>query len=172
MHPKQAARASASHLDDGFSAAGENSLYGLLMRSLAQPLFPAWEEIFTLRPGTAFKHPILPGYRRHGRVIRGTVNALERACRSLNAVPAKLEDLVAPVADGADEPDADDKEATPGKILHKASEHYQLPQWDYGARTGVGELGRVKITYWVADPLAGRHRTCCETGWTRTRRSW
>jgi hypothetical protein len=133
---------------------GENSLYGLLMRSLAQPLFPVWLEIFSLRPGRAQGFPVFPGYRRYGRVIRGTVNALERAyAKTLTTAPTAQALGEQRVPDGEEnEDETADSAETDGKILHRASEYYQLPQWDYGARTGIGELGRVKITYWVADP--------------------
>ena len=62
---------------DLFNPLGENSLYGLLMRSLAEPLFPVWLEMFSLRPSKAQGYPTSRGYRRFGRVIRGTVNVLD-----------------------------------------------------------------------------------------------
>lgn len=142
---------------DLFHTIGENSLYGLLMRSLAEPLFPVWFEMYALQPAKAQGYPTLRGYRRYGRLIRGTVNALERAwAATLKTSSAKAEGNA----------NIEDEEATinedglkandePAKILHRASEYYQLPRWDYGGRTGVGELGRVKITYWVVEP-AGR----------------
>ena len=129
---------------------GENSLYGLLMRSLAQPLFPVWFEMYALTPT---KYSPFPGYRRYGRLIRGSVNALERAwVASLKKTGA--EDTSRAENDEL-EVDEEQEISEPGKILHRASEYYELPQWDFGGRTGVGNLGRVKITYWVADP-AGR----------------
>ncbi len=132
---------------------GENSLYGLLMRSLAEPLFPVWLEMFSLRPGKAQGYPTFKGFRRYGRLIRGTVNVLERGWK--NALEASINEKVGnadtdeegTVSEGGGRAAGDD-----GKILHRASEFYELPKWDYGARTGVGELGRVKINYWVADP--------------------
>src|SRR5437867_3962396 len=61
---------------DLFSLLGENSLYGLLMRSLAQPVFPIWVEMYSLRAAGKFQgHPTFCGFRRYGRLIRGTVNA-------------------------------------------------------------------------------------------------
>ena len=136
---------------------GENSLYGLLMRSLAEPIFPVWLEIYSLRPSKALGYPTFSGFRRYGRVIRGSVNALERAWNAtLKASNSNLQE-------GTDEMDEEDspvdeetskvREST--SIMHRASEYFQLPKWDYGSRTGVGELGRVKITYWVVNP-AGR----------------
>jgi hypothetical protein len=144
---------------DLFNPFGENSLYGLLMRSLAQPLFPVWLEMFSLRSTKVGGFPTFPGFRRYGRLIRGTVNALERAwaltLKPDEAVEMDFEEL--DLADGEiNEPRA--------KILHRASEYYQLPKWDYGARTGLGDLGRVKITYWVADP-AGRTSRDVLTNW-------
>lgn len=139
---------------DLLSTFGENSLYGLLMRSLAKPLFPVWLEIFTLRPTKVGGFPVFAGYRRYGRVIRGTINALERAYAATLGPSAQTEPSETPEI-GEDEREADAQDQDSGKILHRASEYYQLPTWDYGARTGVGELGRVKINYWVADP-AGR----------------
>lgn len=126
---------------------GENSLYGLMMRSLAQPLFPVWFEMFSLK---ATKASTSPGLRRYGRVIRGTVNALDRAWQ------ASLKGAI-PQADEAGAPPDDDETSAlsqkgASKILHRASEYYVLPTWDFGGRTGAAELGRVKITYWVADP--------------------
>ena len=64
---------------DLFNPFGENSLYGMLLRSLAEPVFPVWLEMFSLRTGTAQSYPTFPGYRLYGRLIRGTVNVLERA---------------------------------------------------------------------------------------------
>lgn len=143
---------------DLFNPFGENSLYGLLMRSLAEALFPVWLEILSLRPGKAGGYSTLPGYRRYGRLIRGTVNALERAWAHTLKPASGADDEYQTAADeGANGGgDATVKAGAGGaKILHRASEYYQLPRWDFGARAGVGEIGRVKITYWVADP-AGR----------------
>jgi hypothetical protein len=151
----------------GYSAAdlflliGENSLYGLLMRSLAEPLFPVWLEIYSLRPGTALGYPTFPGFRRYGRVIRGTVNALEREWAKTLKAPASSK-----AQDGTNDGDAESEGSEDGAkekrnghgILHRASEYYQMPKWDYGGRSRVGELGRVKITYWVADPSFTRRR--------------
>jgi hypothetical protein len=124
---------------------GENSLYGLLMRSLAEPLFPVWFEMYALMPT---KYSPFSGYRRYGRLIRGSVNALERAwSTSLKQVDAAEDTQVGPA-------EVEDESASekPGKILHRGSEYYELPQWDFGGRTGTGKLGRVKITYWVVEP--------------------
>lgn len=148
---------------DLFNPFGENSLYGLLMRSLAQPLFPVWLEMFSLRPGKALGYPTAPGFRRYGRLIRGTVNTLERAWHeTLKAPPqsdvSSTEDSESPIAfndveaeigSDAEEPQ---RAGSLTKILHRASEYYELPNWDYGARTGVAPIGRVKINYWVASP--------------------
>ncbi len=140
---------------DLFYLIGENSLYGLLMRSLAAPLFPVWLEMFSLRPGTALGYPTFPGFRRYGRLIRGTVNALERAWAETLKMPTSVR-----AQNGADIEDAEGTGREDGakangngqRILHRASEYYQMPKWDYSGRTGMGELGRIKITYWVADP--------------------
>lgn len=122
---------------DLFNPFGENSLYGLLMRSLAEPLFPVWLEMYSLRAeGKDQGYPTFRGYRRYGRLIRGTVNTLERAWKA----------TLKAVEPGADEEDVG------GKILHRASEYFELPEWDFGARTGVVKLGRVRLTYWVAEP--------------------
>jgi hypothetical protein len=121
---------------DLFNPLGENSLYGLLMRSLAEPLFPVWLEMYALRAGGKTQK-FFKGFRRYGRSIRGAVNSLERAWD--NTLTATT--------------DAEDDDST--RILHRASEHFQLPKWDFGGRVGVIELGKVKINYWVADP-AGR----------------
>lgn len=116
---------------------GENSLYGLLMRSLAEPLFPVWIELFYMRPGTDEGYPTFAGFRRFGRLIRGTMNTLERAWAHTVNPPAKPPPQPLP------------------KILHRSSEFFELGTWDYGGRTGVADLGRAKITYWVVEP-AGR----------------
>lgn len=137
---------------DLFNPFGENSLYGLLMRSLAQPIFPVWLQMFSLRPTRVSGYSTHAGFRRYGRVIRGTVNALERAwAQTLKPAPDDEQPTT------VDELPTPEDAATPraGRLLHRASEYYVLPTWDYGGRTGVGELGRVKITYWVAEP-AGR----------------
>ncbi|HEX8068744.1 MAG TPA: hypothetical protein VF546_02255 [Pyrinomonadaceae bacterium] len=140
---------------DLFHVIGENSLYGLLMRSLAEPLFPVWFEMYALQPAKAQGYPTFRGYRRYGRLVRGTVNALERAWAATLKMPsAKAEDGAS--TDGEEDANVSEDgpkvEDEPAKILHRASEYYQLPRWDYGGRTGVGELGRVKITYWVVEP--------------------
>jgi hypothetical protein len=142
---------------DLFNPVGENSLYGLLMRSLAQPVFPVWLEIYSLRPTRVGGRQTSPGFRRYGRLIRGSVNALERAwAGTLKPKDGEGdEDEDGESSDTAPPADDTSAKALPTKLLHRASEFYQLPAWDYGARTGVGELGRVKITYWVVDP-AGR----------------
>jgi hypothetical protein len=135
-----------------FSLLGAHSLYGLLMRSLASPIFPVWLEIFSLRPGKVKGQPVHPGFRRYGRVIRGSVNALERAWNN-TLQGAADEGETDEQADAEAEPsDAAAKRSGPTKILHRASEYYQLPQWDYGGRIGIGELGKVKMIWWVADP--------------------
>jgi hypothetical protein len=146
---------------------GENSLYGLLMRSLAQPLFPVWLEMFSLKPTKAGGASTLPGFRRYGRAIRGTVNVLERAWRAgLKGIKVPSGDEIELVASEDNEKEAT---ATKGsnegsKILHRASEYYVLPTWDFGGRTGLANLGRVKITYWVADP-AGRSSSDVLRNW-------
>jgi hypothetical protein len=139
---------------DLFHTVGENSLYGLLMRSLAEPLFPVWFEMYALQASKAQGYPAFRGYRRYGRLIRGSVNALERALAgTLKSTGERIEDDAViedeEAATGENGVKANDE---PTKILHRASEYYQLPRWDYGGRTGVGDIGRVKITYWVADP--------------------
>lgn len=142
---------------DLFNPFGENSLYGLLMRSLAQPLFPVWLEIFSLRPGKALGYPTAPGFRRYGRLIRGTVNTLERAWQETLKAPPKG-DVSATEASESIETEHDsgvDEAQNSGgltRILHRASEYFELPSWDYGGRTGVAPIGRVKINYWVASP--------------------
>jgi len=109
---------------------GDRSMYGLLQRSLAQPLLPVWLEQIPMRKG-----PGGPGhFAQGGRQIRGTVNVLERAWQFTNNPPAGKRP----------------KELS--KILHRASENFKLGTWDFGGRVGVGELGQVKITYWVIDP--------------------
>jgi hypothetical protein len=139
-----------------FSPFGEHSLYGLLMRSLAEPIFPVWLEMFSLRPAKVQGYPAFRGFRRYGRLIRGTVNVLERAWQNTlqNTMNAEQSD---------DENGAAD-ESGRTKILHRNSEYYQLPQWDYGGRTGIGELGKVKMTWWVADP-AGRRSQDVVRNW-------
>jgi hypothetical protein len=142
---------------DLFNPFGENSLYGLLMRSLAQPIFPVWLEMFTLRPTKVGGYQTFSGFRRYGRLIRGTVNALERAWAStLKPEVTEAEEDAVEAEGDSDEGTAQEKAAlTSGdgaKILHRASEYFQLPKWDFGSRAGVGELGRVKINYWVAEP--------------------
>jgi hypothetical protein len=142
-----------------FSPFGEHSLYGLLMRSLAEPIFPVWLEMFSLRSGRVHGYPTFPGFRRYGRLIRGTVNVLERAFHNTLNTPMVAVEL--------DEPDVEDSksdESTGARILHRASEYYQLPKWDYGGRSGVGELGKVKMTWWVADP-AGRRSQDVVRNW-------
>lgn len=139
---------------DLFSLVGQHSLYGLLLRSIAQPLFPVWVEMFSLHPGSAQGYPTFSGYRRYGRLIRGTVNALERAWKTWLKPATSSNNGVEGAADetiDSDDPEEQVREVT-GKILHRASEYYQLPKWDFGGRNGIGEIGRVKITYWVVDP--------------------
>lgn len=118
---------------------GENSLHGLLMRSLAEPLFPVWMELFELRTNSRSGGvQVFPGYRRYGRVIRGSVNVLKRAYKAtLNADEEEIE-----------------RQGT--RILHQAAEYFQLPEWDFGGRIGTVALGRVRFNYWVADPHARR----------------
>lgn len=149
----------------GYSAAdlsqpfGEHSLYGLLMRSLAEPLFPVWLEMFALRPTRSDTgYSTFTGYRRHGRLIRGTINVLERAWHKMghpDAEPLTGEQDTADdeIEDDIDTADAGADRSERIRILHRASEFYELPQWNYGGREGMGDLGKVKINYWVADPL-------------------
>jgi hypothetical protein len=143
------------NVGDLFNPFGQRSLYGLLMRSIAEPNFPVWLEMYTLKASSALGYPTFPGYRRYGRLIRGTVNVLEMAWA------ASLQAGSAPNTEGDDSEDISETEETAAsddvgsRILHRASEFYELPSWDFGARTGVRELGRVRINYWVAEP-AGR----------------
>jgi hypothetical protein len=144
------------------NAIGENSLYGLLMRSLAEPLFPVWLEMFSLhRSGKYQGYPTFTGFRRYGRLIRGTVNVLERAWdKTLKTRPdvqsegVSAQDESESVEDSLGGGDGEEGtvESDGTRILHRASEYYQLPQWDFGGRVGVADLGRVRINYWVADP--------------------
>src|SRR5262249_48908490 len=92
---------------DLLSTFGENSLYGLLMRSLAKPLFPVWLEIFTLRPTHVEGFPVFGGYRRYGRVIRGTINVLERAYTATLKRASQVESLKESDGQGAE----DDKDS-------------------------------------------------------------
>jgi len=137
---------------DLFNPFGENSLYGLLMRSLAQPVFPVWLEMFSLRSGTSQGYPAAPGFRRYGRLIRGTVNVLERAWQHTLKTKASEETQAAEGSEEESDADQDKAEDRQARLLHRASEYYELPEWDYGARTGVGPIGGVTINYWVADP--------------------
>jgi hypothetical protein len=135
---------------------GENSLYGLLMRSLAEPLFPVWLEIYSLRMSKALGYPTFSGFRRYGRVIRGSVNALERAWKAtLTATDVISDENSLDEEDNVASEESGKGNAESTSILHRSSEYFQLPSWDYGSRTGIGELGRVKINYWVVNP-AGR----------------
>jgi hypothetical protein len=110
---------------------GDHSMYGLLLRSLAQPLLPVWLEQIPMRKGT----PGGPGhFYQRGRQIRGTVNVLERAWAFTNNPP----------------PGKQPQELS--KILHRSSENYKLGAWDFGGREGVADLGQVRITYWVIEP--------------------
>jgi hypothetical protein len=142
------------------SPLGEHSLYGLLMRSLAEPIFPVWFEMFSLQPTKIKNYATFPGFRRYGRLIRGTVNVLERAWR--NTLKGTTSEDV-----GADQSDIEETGSDEGsgtRLLHRASEYYQLPKWDYGGRAGIGELGKVKMTWWVADP-AGRRSQDVVRNW-------
>lgn len=134
-----------------FSRVGENSLYGLLMRSIAQPIFPVWLQIYLLKAGHSQGFPTFPGFRAYGRSIRGSVNALERAWQNtLNRADTRDTQR----GEQADtEQTTNDEKFT--RILHRASEFYTLPSWDFGGRVGRTELGKVKLTYWVIEP-AGR----------------
>ncbi|WP_375769169.1 hypothetical protein NR798_47130 [Archangium gephyra] len=154
---------------DLFNPFGENSLYGLLMRSLAEPLFPVWLEMFSLRPSKAQGYPTFPGFRRYGRLIRGTVNSLERAWAQTLKKPASTSTVEEDASLDEDDSALDEENA---KILHRASEYFQLPTWDYGARTGVAELGRVKITYWVADPANRKKPGAPFRDWRDVLRNW
>jgi len=155
---------------DLFNPLGENSLYGLLMRSLAEPLFPVWLEMYSLKAGTATGYPTFPGYRRYGRTLRGTVHALERAWRATQNTPGAATNEgselpgdrlnageTPPIesADGAPDASVMQEDESLGKrvtILHRNTEHFTLPRWNYGGRAGEGELGSVRFTYWVVDP--------------------
>ncbi|MBA3464253.1 MAG: hypothetical protein H0T46_30135 [Deltaproteobacteria bacterium] len=110
---------------------GNQSMYGLLLRSLAQPLLPIWLEQIPMRKG-----PGGPGhFAQGGRQIRGTVNVLERAYEfTLNPPPGKK------------------RPQELSRILHRSSETYKLGSWEFGGREGSGDLGQVQITYWVVDP--------------------
>jgi hypothetical protein len=135
------------------------------MRSLAQPVFPVWLEIYSLRPIKDKAYPTFSGIRRYGRTIHGTVNVLERAWHNtLKKAPAEAVDTAAE-PDEVEDAEQDTKvEKRETRILHRASEYYQLPEWDYGGRSGVGPLGQVKINYWVADP-AGRSSNDVVRNW-------
>jgi hypothetical protein len=144
---------------------GKPSLYGLLMRSLAEPVFPVWLEMFALRPPTKSRdgYPAFTGIRRHGRLIRGTISVLERAWYRMNHTVAELDDRQEEDFDPSDAEVEEHDAAERVGILHRASEFYQLPQWNYGGRQGVGELGRVQINYWVADPAKRRAAPATQT---------
>ena len=142
---------------DLFGVFTEKSLYGLLYRSLAEPVFPVWLEMYSLaKEGKAKGLPVFTGYRRFGRVIIGTVNALERAWERTKTIP---EDAEPRPDDGDEAPEDEGGEADDGggaeeraRILHRAAEVYELPEWDFGGRVGTIKLGRVSFNYWVADP--------------------
>lgn len=166
---------------------GENSLYGLLMRSLAEPLFPVWLEMYSLRAtGKAQGLPTFRGFRMYGRLIRGTVNALERAWAHTLATPtpeaAEADDSEAEGASADVYPDAGESDAGSSvegaeaaygtRVLHRASEEFLLPSWDYGGRIGVAELGRVRINYWVADPANRKKKGPRVREWRDVLRNW
>ena len=141
---------------DLFGVFTEKSLYGLLYRSLAEAVFPVWLELYTLRDeGKSGTLPIFKGYRRFGRAIIGTVNSLERAWDRTQKTSDRADDAVveddAPESDGAGEQEREGREERT-RILHRASEVFEMPDWDFGGRVGVVNLGRVNFNYWVADP--------------------
>lgn len=152
------------HAADFHNPVGPSSLYALLMRSIAEPLLPVWLEFFSLRTRKIGGFQTFPGYRRYGRLIRGTVNTLERAWHETKSGTvsdsepddALTDDYPIDQLDYSESADSGKTASGGTLILHRASEHYQLPTWDYGGRVGVGELGHVKITYWVADPRKRR----------------
>lgn len=139
---------------DLFGVFTEKSLYGLLYRSLAEPVFPVWLEMYTLRDeGKSGKLPMFKGYRRFGRTIIGTVNSLERSWDRTQKTADRTDDALAEDDQGgqADQQDQERRE-TRTRILHRASEVFELPEWDFGGREGAVSLGRVTFNYWVADP--------------------
>ena len=131
--------------------------------SLAKPVFPVWLEMFSLRAGKAQGYPTYPGYRRYGRVIRGTVNALERAWNeTLKGKPSS-----GAGSDSDDLPDESTRSPTKRrrerttrpsrKTLASFIAHLSITNSQSGTTAVVPELHRSGRSdhYWVADP-AGR----------------
>lgn len=127
------------HLPSNLS---ENSVLGLLTRTLATALLPIGVEHFFMRYGERSngakggkKNVIrtLPG-RRTFRTTRGSVAALRRAHWESNNIPA-----VKRPHDSA-------------KIAHYYSEPFLLGKTDLGGRDGVVDLGQVRFEWWVTIP--------------------
>jgi hypothetical protein len=74
---------------DLFNPFGENSLCGLLMRSLAEPLFPDWLEMFSLAAEIRFDQ-LAP------KVEKWTDGEDEREVRSTKPEPPPIERLNRP----------------------------------------------------------------------------
>jgi hypothetical protein len=71
---------------DLFNPFDENSLYGLLMRSLAEALFPVWLEMFSLAAGISFN-------QLARKVEKWTDGEYEREVRATRPEPPPIERL-------------------------------------------------------------------------------
>jgi hypothetical protein len=122
-----------------YNVFGENSIYGLLQRSLAQPLFPIEVYFHSMWASTSEKTPTAPGAGDR-RIVRGTVNTLDRAWEETKNPPKRIRPQKLP------------------EILHHQQQTYKLEGlYDFGGRVGHGELGQVIFTWWVAE--AGTYKS-------------
>ncbi len=115
-----------------YNVHGQNSVFGLLQRSLALTVLPIRVRHHSMFLGSSERVATGIGAGDQ-RLVRGTVNQLERAWEETINPPAK---------------NRAQKNAT---ITHRAQEVFKLGNYDFGGEDGVQDAGQVVFTWWAAD---------------------
>lgn len=115
---------------------GENSLLGQLDRHLPEPVLPLWTETVWMREGTLEGCVTLPGHRRTGRLLRGTMNKCRDSWKRTEA--------------GEFDGDVEDKAKNELTRMRFYEDYFiDLGDYDFGGREGVCPAGTVTANLYV-----------------------
>lgn len=117
---------------------GENSLLGQLDRHLPEPVLPIWTETVWMREGELNDCVTLPGHRRPGRLLRGTMNKCRDSWKRTEA--------------GEFDGSVEDKAKNELSRMRFYEDYFiDLGDYDFGGREGVCPAGTVTANLYVLD---------------------